>query len=961
MVRKLLLFVLGFVLTIWAQVKTPLRDYRTTPHFELAVPHTSANDLPRLAAIAEAAYDSLSRFYDYRLADGERFRLAFLDEDDYANGFAIGFAGWVSVYTTAGDMALRGGPGWHANVISHEVAHLFSLRKLGFDSPYLGHMGGVSVSRDRGEAGLTFGALPADLESWLVEGLAQLGAEACGVDRWDALRDALEREAGAAGILPSLGALKTFHQDSRRAELLYNQGYGFLRWVHGSLDSAAWHALLADGREHGLQQAIATAMGADFPDLYSRWRAERDRHRASAAAMTSAWTAPHANDSVDYYRLQTRRVGSRAGMWYLDSRPNDQGILRLYSPYGEVSGDEPTGWLWSDATGTRVLFIATAQESSSLQINYLWEARAPGWTVQRIAGSQRVQAACYTNKNLWGIYHQGGRNRLGLFVKGHWQPVPGTPGALEPMELACPTAGPLVVSATFGAGRGLYAVGKQGDQVVWTTLTADANVDNRNPFISGDTLYYSSDRSGSFQIYRNIIAPGAASEMLTMERGGALYPAVWGDSLAYAALRGGNSVAVSLSNPVALAGRQTAPAQPAFVAPLTSLKAVPIENAKEPADRRSWLGWYTATQMHYGNKDMTDSSDGAGNLLDWSATVGNLWSDVTMRRNMEVQIGAMGSYNSKVFADIPGPLLSLFWSSETEPTAKALQTSVVALPMRAHGGDLADDEDWDSLGMGNHPWLVQAHALFQLQRSIATDLSWGVLLDYTLAVLADDQVNASDCIVGYSGMGAVLLAWQSIEPGVRHPNSGFVLQGGPGALMLGPVPALPVLTGVGDWYFNVGRTLYGNLDGKAIALILPQKQDTVDAGAYRSASMSLSLYVPLPGGRSALHPGHAASIAMTAWELKLAYGFAWTDSLLEGSMTPLGLRDRAQGMQPVERPLSRLSYEEVRDWGIWRQQVEASLRWEVLGFTQTRGIWELGARMPPTRPKDWSLFAQLVL
>lgn len=372
--------VLLFMGGLWAVEarRAPIFSSWHTEHFEIAASKELSEEMPRMAALAEMSYDSLVVFYGYSLKAGERFRLVLLNEDDYSNGYAIGFAGWVAVYMTPADFSLRGSPGWHANVLAHEISHLFSLRKLGYTHSYLGHSFQGRFATQRINTQVEMGSYPAGLESWLAEGLAQLGAEACGVDRWDAIRDALEREAYFRGDLPRLSALKVFHQDSRYSELFYNQGYSFMRWVRAQLHASQWQRLLNEAQESTLQKAIAHTLQKDFSTCVDDWRLDRAKRHEAVSQKLSDWPLPALLESpTGDFELNGWRVRSQSGDWYLSSRNNAQGEFRLYGPNGNLVEKNPLGFLWASSSGDRVLYGAQNKDWNHHIRNQLWEVRAP--------------------------------------------------------------------------------------------------------------------------------------------------------------------------------------------------------------------------------------------------------------------------------------------------------------------------------------------------------------------------------------------------------------------------------------------------------------------------------------------------------------------------------------------------------------------------------------------------------
>jgi len=969
MLCRLLTVLLCGVALLSASERAPLRSSWRTAHFELAAPGALAPEVPRLAALSELVYDSLSRFYGYELPKDERFRLVLLDEDDYSNGFAIGFAGWVAVYLSPGDFQLRGSPGWHANVLAHEISHLVTLRKLGYTSSYLGHMLAGGVLRERGSVQAQAGPYPHDLESWLAEGLAQLGAEACGLDRWDAVRDGLEREAYFLGELPPLSALKTFHQDSRRAELLYNQGYSFMRWVRSNLDSAQWRGLLDQAAPQSLQASIAGAFHQDFSEVFRLWRVSRELRHETAAQVAQAWQAPVASQApTEHYRVQGKRVHTLAGEWVLDSKPNDQGALRLYGPDQAMVERSPSGSLWADAAGERLVYGSSQLTMSNLHENSLWEAQAPAWTPKRIPGSARVVAGCYAGDSLWVIRHRDGRNRVGILAAGQVRELGGMPGALEPLELACGSREQVVVSATHGSGRRLYRVSRQGEGMAWTLLAGQGTEDTRNPVVVRDSVYFASDRHGAFQIYRMPVqGTPESAQQLTLERGGAFQPSCAGDTLHYSALRLGSFVSVALAAPPTLPPQALAPAELPLAAPMQVLRPAALSQSMEAADRVSWLGWYTATQMVYGARDLVDTNGNAGRVLNWLALAGALVSDPALQNNAEFLFGVLGFQGSEAYAN-PGYMMGASWNLQTFAPDISLQAQFVMQPLAPHGGSLFPDSVSDELS--EQPWVNY----LSMQASLGQPLTerWSALaqLQYFSFGISDEKATDGQSIaMREQAQGLALLAWQSVESGRRHPNSGVVWYGGGGVQWMGIVPTytgisvtMPLLVSQATLYGNLGRSLYLSMGGDVSAVQVPKDEDLGDSagvGWHASGALQGSLDLPLPWSPASWRPSASHSQTWTALEFHLGYGVRWTDSLMYSGTS--GWSESAVGKLNIRETPRALTAQDVLGSGVLEQNVEAALRWETLTFANGLGMWELGVRFPPSEPRDWTLFVGIQL
>lgn len=960
---KSLAIVFFLVASAFASDRAPVRTSYQTEHFELAAPYTLALEMPRFAAICEQVYDSLRLFYRYELPAEDRFRLVFIDEEDYSNGFAIGFAGWVSVYLAPGDFALRGNPGWHANVLAHEIAHLFSLRKLGYTSRYLGHYSSLTTTRRRGSVAASFGPIPFDEESWLVEGLAQIGAEACGLDRWDAMRDALEREAWFSGELPSMLALKTFHQDSRLAELLYNQGYSFLRWIRLTLEQKGWEQFIDYAATNSLHATVEYSFQKTFTDVFEQWRDSR-KVRHQRFQTTFQTIDSQAVEKKDFYQIQGKRVWTKAGIFSLQSSPNDHGALRLYDPHGDILASDPSGLLWANRSGTRMLFGRTEIGTENLHRNTLYEMNPLEGTPKLVAPGSRIYAACVTGGVTWVIHHRNGRNAVGKVVSEAVVEFPGLPSGLEPIELDCQDGdASLVVSATHGSGRALYRVDVLENSLQWIPLAGIPLEDIRNPVLADHGVYFAADYTGAFQIYRMPIQGNHEPEILTHYRGGAFYPSVFPEGLRYSVFQEGSFYSIT-GVPQGEIARDSFPLEPVFASPLLRLSRTAFQQTFQKADRISYLGWMTSMDFSTGMPDLKDSTSVSGKVWSWTGIGGILFADPALQNMIEIQAGLIGLKHSKVYADKPGYVVGAGWSTTMFAPDFAFQAQLQAVPLAPYGGETFPDSVRDELSRS--PWLSLYILEGIMQQPLNQELAvLGQLMYQGIGIQDQKATEGQTVTIIEQAQGLLALTWSDLESGRRHYNSGLAILGGGGFQWMGVVPlytgislTMPMLVGQAIFAGNIGRSIYMGLELSASSIYVPtlDMDDAPKTGFHSMADAQASIDVPLPWRTSGLFPGSRYSIAWTNWELHLGYGVQVRDSLMSGSET--GLSRISPRMAPSQKFAQRNIAREMAAWTnpeILSHRCDFAFRWETLTIANMLAQWEIGVSVPPNQPQDWML------
>ncbi len=263
-------------------IAAPLRAYNhpgirwntvSTRHFRIHYYDKTEPAVYAAAKIAEDSYERLAHLYGYKFH--RRIHLSLAAWDDYSNGLA----GWtqenIMVWLPDADFQLRGNTVWLRNVISHELAHIISLDKYGFQLLQWNfgleyHSPGTRVQWVNPAAMTTFYPM------WFAEGIAQWESAGEGHDCWDSRRDMVFRCAVLDRKVLSLAEMSHFNHNSLGNEMVYNQGYSFVRYLHGRIGEERLRTLWNRGRRLSLggepfDRLFEEVGGESLQSCYDAW------------------------------------------------------------------------------------------------------------------------------------------------------------------------------------------------------------------------------------------------------------------------------------------------------------------------------------------------------------------------------------------------------------------------------------------------------------------------------------------------------------------------------------------------------------------------------------------------------------------------------------------------------------------------------------------------------------------
>lgn len=486
--------------------------------------------------IAEESYEQLAKSFGYKPRRG-KIHLSLADYDDFSNGYASWLEDNVQIWLPDAHFDLRSNTTWLRNVLTHELTHIFSLAPQKSSRTIDWSLSlGASYSDSSQNSQIAFGIPVPKITfypMWLAEGMAQYGAQLGGNDCWDSRRDMALRCAILANRQLSIDAMAHFSHDRIGNELVYNQGYSFVRYLAQSVGNERLVRLFRQGNlgSSGFASLFAVHMGASVEQLHEKWLNDtRSRYEAMLPSSPTQLTPLSHQGS---FNLQPQKSSDGRLQGWLSSMQSDGSETALLitecasgREFLRIDDVQPS---WSfNPSGSAVYYIGSQQPNRQGSfLNDLYRIQTATGRRSRLTRDGRIYAlACSpTPGRLALIRFNEGIFSLALYDESSAALTPLIDGEQGSpfMELSFnPQDGnQLVVSRVVNGKSGLYRVDIAAHTI--TPLTSGTYQEESPQWAQDGRIYYSADYDGIFNIY-SVAADGSAMHRHSNVIGGIFSP-----------------------------------------------------------------------------------------------------------------------------------------------------------------------------------------------------------------------------------------------------------------------------------------------------------------------------------------------------------------------------------------------------------------------------------------------------
>ncbi|MCB2206519.1 biopolymer transporter Tol [bacterium] len=558
----------------------------TTKHFYVHY-HEGAERTARvIAKVAEDVYGPITSLYDHE----PDTRVSFIVKDisDYSNGAAYFFNNKIEIWASPLDFDLRGTHNWLRNVIAHEFTHIIQIQaamKFGRRIPALTFQWfGYEKERRRdvlyGYPNLlvSYPFPGVIVPPWMAEGTAQFQRGLLGYESWDSHRDMILRSYVLSDSMLTWGEMSAFGKTSLGNESVYNAGYNLTRYIaqkYGEEKLPEITRDMSDPFVFTVDAAIKDVLGVSGQELYDDWETHlQSEYEKRIAPVMSKRVEGNLIADVGFGNFYPTWAPDGKSFAYVSNKYADYfGQSAIYL-HDIESGEErmltpgvSSTVSWSP-DGKRLLYSRYNDPSVYGHLYYdLYEYNLDSEEETRITNGLRAFNPSFSpdGSSIAFAFANDGTVNLGLVDAdgGNFRNVT---GFVSGEQIFTPTWSPDGKWIVFGYAprvqRGIARVHPDGSG--FEPLIAEMHADARNPHFSKDgrSIYYASDRTGIFNIYRHELGDRGEDAVLTNVVGGAFMPAVNADGdLLYAAYTAGGYRIASLpdAQPLDVAGHTYLP------------------------------------------------------------------------------------------------------------------------------------------------------------------------------------------------------------------------------------------------------------------------------------------------------------------------------------------------------------------------------------------------------------------
>ncbi|MBD3419555.1 MAG: hypothetical protein GF398_05485 [Chitinivibrionales bacterium] len=228
----------------------------------------------RALVIAERLYDTYENKYHIKLPKKTDMLVV---NSQFGNGWAIDLINTFLISSNAFDYNLRGTHDWLEDVVAHEYAHIVSIsaaHKLPKGIAYL-QFGTFSHPNEKNRAEM-FHIYPQEvLPPWFFEGIAQYESALHGSDRWDTHRDMIVRTLTLSNKLLSWDHMSVFAGRGDDYEKTYNHGFSLVKYISEQYGHEKIVSILRESGKitrFNFDHSIKAVLGISGRELYREWK-----------------------------------------------------------------------------------------------------------------------------------------------------------------------------------------------------------------------------------------------------------------------------------------------------------------------------------------------------------------------------------------------------------------------------------------------------------------------------------------------------------------------------------------------------------------------------------------------------------------------------------------------------------------------------------------------------------------
>jgi Tol biopolymer transport system component len=281
----------------------------------------------------ENLYETYSKTYGIVLPSKTT---VFIADGELTNGYAFYNLNAIILWPHDFDINLRGSRDWLKGVIAHEYAHVVSITAGSKLPPWLPYIqfGFFSHPNEKNRTELLQLAPSDILPVWLSEGIAQFEDSRNGTDSWDSHRDMILRSLSLSNRLLSPAHMAVFAGKGDDWEKSYSHGFSLVKYI---ADTYGYDKVVSIVRECAVvyrldyQSAIKRVLGISMNTLYADWKKNlQDRYNAQLKSLgTQAFGRKINKDGYNNY--WPKFSPDEKKIFFLSNGKNEYSSRLLYS------------------------------------------------------------------------------------------------------------------------------------------------------------------------------------------------------------------------------------------------------------------------------------------------------------------------------------------------------------------------------------------------------------------------------------------------------------------------------------------------------------------------------------------------------------------------------------------------------------------------------------------------------